>query len=568
MTSVFYTAGDGTGWAIDEDLRLIRESVQGLVEEVPLARARVVHSPFWVGLGMHDPELLTRRHVIAHADNPPFFYLTQPDFLLAQRVVRLWVARSTEAFNQFRALRLPVRLIPYAIDPALFFPLSDEDRRRVRSRLGLPEGAFVIGNFHRDSEGSNLHSPKLQKAPELLLLICQKLKASGANIHVLLAGPRRHWIRRALTDAGIPYTFAGRQGITGDDLRENILPREELNELYNACDVHVVPSRWEGGPQSVMECAAARVKTLSTPVGVARDILEPESLFQTASEAAGRLLEDIARGVLAATIEKQHAKWKAAHTLDAMRGHLRDLYREYQATPPPAWLEPVRDALREARWQVLRRLPQRRIRRIAVVHQNGHDACLDKIVPLLRRHLAQAGLLGGEEADFVIAGFVAPGPSSATPIDAQLASPDTCPSQIHPRACVLFPSAQDAVNFREAGGTQPALVCPIVEADPGGDRKPLLVESERESHRILEALASGRPVVHPAALHYTQTVYHGGIAYGEPGPDRDRALQMATSDAEDLARLARIPDGASTATFFHALYQNPCTRRSGFNARS
>src|SRR5690606_21896545 len=83
MISVFHTQGDGHGWAIDEDLRQIRESLRGVVRETSLARAQVVHAPFWMALAMHPAEVLAGRFVIAHADNPPFFYLKQPEFVRA-----------------------------------------------------------------------------------------------------------------------------------------------------------------------------------------------------------------------------------------------------------------------------------------------------------------------------------------------------------------------------------------------------------------------------------------------------------------------------------------------------
>jgi glycosyltransferase involved in cell wall biosynthesis len=562
VTPVFFSAGDGSGWAIDEDLRLIRASIAGLAEEVSLPHARVVHSPFWVGLGMHDPAVLARRFVVAHADNPPFFYLTQPEFLMAQKLVRLWVARSREALQQFQLLGLPACLIPYAIDPALFFPLSVDERRSVRCALGLPPDSYVIGNFHRDSEGGDLTRPKLQKAPELLVAICRKLKAAGANIHVLLAGPRRHYIRNALLEAGIPFTFAGKAGIDGDDLRENILPRARLNELYNACDVHVIPSRWEGGPQSVMECAAARVKTLSTPVGVACDILEPESLFHTASEAAERVLCDIRSRVLEPTIPLQHARWEAHHTLPVMRNHLRELYSGLNASPPPSKPTPVRDTLREARFQMARRLPARKVCKFGIVHQSGHDACLDAAIPVLVRILSQAGLSAEpDSADCLIGGHIEPDSPFAGRICCQIASPATNPALVAPRTCLICTSAQDAVNHRAGGGRGHLLVCPMPALRAGPNKEPLLVESEHQSLDVIAALSSGRPIVHAKSLHYTHTVYHGGIPCGEETREKQRALNIAARDAPDFAALARPPTESSVTDFFTRLARMAICRK-------
>ena len=52
-----------------------------------------------------------------------------------------------------------------------------------------------------------------------------------------------------------------------------------VNGLYNCLDLYVVASRYEGGPQSVVECAAAKVPIVSTSVGLAPEILAPESIY-------------------------------------------------------------------------------------------------------------------------------------------------------------------------------------------------------------------------------------------------------------------------------------------------
>ena len=46
----------------------------------------------------------------------------------------------------------------------------------------------------------------------------------------------------------------------------------ELNELYNCLDLYIVASRFEGGPQSILECANTK-PIVSTNVGVAAEIL-------------------------------------------------------------------------------------------------------------------------------------------------------------------------------------------------------------------------------------------------------------------------------------------------------
>ena len=73
MIQVHLTPGDGKGWALDEDLRQIRESLGDKINECGPFGAEVIHAPFWQHLSMVSPRLLKGAFVIAHADNPPFF---------------------------------------------------------------------------------------------------------------------------------------------------------------------------------------------------------------------------------------------------------------------------------------------------------------------------------------------------------------------------------------------------------------------------------------------------------------------------------------------------------------
>ncbi len=537
MITFFPTSGDKHGWAIDEDLRLIRAALNGVARESSLAQSQVVHSPFWAALGSHSPEVLARRFVIAHADNPPFFYLTQPSFAKAQQVVDLWVARSAEAEAQFDLLKLPCIHIPYAIDEDLFFEIPD--RKSIKREFGLPDDVCILGNFHRDSEGADLTTPKFQKSPEMLVQICVHLLQAGAKIHVLLAGPRRHWIRNALREAGVSFTFVGKE-IPEDDFGINILPRTELNRLYNACDIYVIPSRWEGGPQSAMEAAACRTKMLSIPLGVGKDILEPESLFDCASEAASKILEDIRSDSLTRTCEPQFERWKARHTSSSMAGALRQLYSglgdraSFQKKSAPHSMDSFRDLVFQLRHRF--RTPSPRMD-VGIIRDGGSR------IETVRLELQNMGIRLQESSPFRIAGWVRKPEDYANAVSYQFAEPDFKTSDAIPGACVIFTSVQEIVNFRSSGGKNPVLVCPIPLTVAETNHDPFVVESDNltATEFIARAMADGQPVVYPEHLTYYYQVFHGGLPYGSCRT-RQEAIETArlfTADFQALARPAK-----------------------------
>lgn len=275
-------------WALDEDLSWIRSSLGRACRWTMAPFARIIHAAWPAAILEIPPHALYGRKIVCQADNPPAFYLGTEGFPKASGLVDLWIARTSEAEEQFRLLDLPVARVPYCVDPNVFRPLPH--REEIRRSLGISAGAFVIGNFHRDSEGRDLRRPKLQKGPDVFLRIARDLRERVPETVVLLAGPRRHWLRNALGAERIPAIFAGKEHGQSDDYPSNIVSRARLNELYQALDVCVVSSRWEGGPYAVLESLAAGCPVISSPVGTSRDVLPDSCMFNTSARAVELLV--------------------------------------------------------------------------------------------------------------------------------------------------------------------------------------------------------------------------------------------------------------------------------------
>ncbi|MGB9616393.1 MAG: glycosyltransferase family 4 protein, partial [Desulfomonilaceae bacterium] len=306
---VFLTGGDGIGWAVDEDLRLTRAALEGLVELVPLERCDVIHSVWWEGLTGLDPAQLRNKIVVCHVPGEPFRYFGIPAHRRAMSAVHLWVPRSSQAERQLRSVGLRCLKVPYLIDSTIFRPLAKNDPAlsQARDQWHIPDDAYLIGNFSRDSEGANLSTPKLVKGPDIFLEIIRGLQNKGARIHVVLAGPRRHWLLAKLHEYSIPFSYAGAP-TSEDDIRTNFLPREALNVLYNLLDLYVVPSRSEGGPHAILEASAASCKIISTDVGLARDVLDEKCIYKSVPQAVEIIMDDIETGCLISTAQAHLAR--------------------------------------------------------------------------------------------------------------------------------------------------------------------------------------------------------------------------------------------------------------------
>ncbi len=316
-------------WAIGDDLLQTKRALQNIVEFTDLAHAEVVHCVWWEEILGLDVRQLMGKRIVCHMSGEPSRYLKLPRFAVMPKMVGLWISQSTEAKNQLNNLGLKNVLIPYVVDTEIFKPTIDV--QDIVEKWKIPSDKYLICNFHRDTEGSDLISPKLVKGPDIFLEIVNCLHRTK-NIHVILAGPRRFWIKNQLSQHKISYSFIGKE-ITGDDMSQNVLPQDIINKLYNISDLCVISSRSEGGPRTLIEAIASKCKVISTDVGLARDVLCDKNVYSTANEACLIVKKDIEDNFLGDTIELQYEKMINNNTLFYSIPIFKKLYDEINDIP-------------------------------------------------------------------------------------------------------------------------------------------------------------------------------------------------------------------------------------------
>jgi len=330
---------EDVGWAIDSGRRMMVQTLEALgdvVELCPLAEADVVYA-LWEVLLLDRPiEDLHGKRVICNITNNLYRLFEQPCMIREDERIGCWVAQSEAAARILGDLGKPMLRFCYCVDPTLFTaqPPDGLTREALCERFDIPPNRIVIGNFMRDTLGSDLSRPKEQKATELLLELLVACFEAGHPIHVLLAGPRRHWIRERLRDRGVPFTFVGEE-TTHDDMPLNVLDAATMNLLYHASDLHLISSRWEGGPRPALESAATQTPILCTRVGAALDILDETCFFDSFEDGLAKLLAFCERpGDLAQTCASHLARIREFHTPSAAIGPMRKLLSELDRVPP------------------------------------------------------------------------------------------------------------------------------------------------------------------------------------------------------------------------------------------
>jgi len=212
---------------------------------------------------LHEKKVVCTVH---HLVPQKFNDAKRANFLERDKFVDMYHVPSIRTHDQVKSLTSkPIVCHPFWINQGIWTKIANKNA--VREKYGLPNDAYVVGSFQRDTEGSDLITPKLEKGPDVFVNYVKKLRDDNKNVHVLLAGWRRQFIIEELRRENIPYSYIE-------------LPQfSALNELYNCLDLYVVGSRYEGGPQAIFECAVTETPIVSTDVGSATEILDQCSIF-------------------------------------------------------------------------------------------------------------------------------------------------------------------------------------------------------------------------------------------------------------------------------------------------
>jgi len=332
---VHLTGYDRFGWAFDENLRLTALAIEGFADVVSLEECDVVHATWWEAVRALPAYRLDGRRVLTYTSDDIYVrILTDPNHAAARRLIACWLARTQGEMRQLDVVGVRHVYVPRIVDVATFRPLEPKgpEVRALREAWGIPADRYLIANFQRDTELHDLRSPKLQKGPDVFAEIVWQLHRRGLPIHVVLAGPRRAWIRRQLTELGVPFTYVGTD-VDGDDITVNRQPRAALNVLYNLVDLCLIPSRHEGGPHAALEAAAAGCKVVATPVGHVPDVLEPASIVRSLSEAVRVIEDDVRSRSLDATLAPQARRLADVFSVKAVAARLETVYAEARDLP-------------------------------------------------------------------------------------------------------------------------------------------------------------------------------------------------------------------------------------------
>ena len=185
-------------------------------------------------------------------------------FLQRQDKIDVLVVSNTIMYRRFvdwGFSKSKIKLIPLGVDLQLFRH-TKEPSFDFFMRHNISRKKLIIGSFQKDGEGWNEGNiPKTIKGPELLV-DSLRLIAKRFNIHVLLTGPSRGYVKNNLRKHNISYTH-----VYLDDY-------ESIVDYYKVLDCYLITSSEEGGPKAVLESLAMGIPLISTRVGMSVDVIK------------------------------------------------------------------------------------------------------------------------------------------------------------------------------------------------------------------------------------------------------------------------------------------------------
>ncbi|MET9775642.1 glycosyltransferase [Streptomyces sp. NPDC006367] len=204
-------------------------------------------------------------------------------YLAGERLGSATVAVSPTVAGRLRRWGVPaprIAVVPNGID-LVRFRFDPAARLRTRRRLGLPEGAYVVGGIGRLAAGKRFDV--LVRALARLPGDCWLLLVGG--------GPEEHRLRRVAREAGV----ADRVLLTGE--RPGLpdgSPGPDLPSLASAMDVLASPSAEEAFGLAVVEGLASGLPVLYASCPAVED-LPPEAAPKARRVAGGA--EEFARAL-------------------------------------------------------------------------------------------------------------------------------------------------------------------------------------------------------------------------------------------------------------------------------
>jgi sugar transferase (PEP-CTERM/EpsH1 system associated) len=259
------------------------------------AEVQVVHTHGWLtllygsvaALLARVPVLINGEHGTFHLDN----FRRRATYRALSFLVHRYVAVSFSLEQKLRRIiahgRERILCIPNGVDVQRFSPRSEAEVAALRSSLGLPAGALVIGSVGRLEPVKNY---------QMLLRVFARLSLEEATLQCVLVGDGS--LREALAGLARELGVADRVHFTGKV--------DQPHQAMHLLDLFVSSSLSEGMSNTILEAMACGMPVVATEVGDSGHLVrEGETGFLVPSEDAPGLEHAIKKVLSNAVLRRE-----------------------------------------------------------------------------------------------------------------------------------------------------------------------------------------------------------------------------------------------------------------------
>jgi glycosyltransferase involved in cell wall biosynthesis len=270
-------------WAIYREGKSIANHINSLTKahdmivthKVHLVKSQIIHFgsqymwEIWRDLIPPESKVIVNFYHGKHEDGPDVAKHIE-DFIINHKRISVILVANSIIYERLIDWGIPknkIQKIFIGVDTKLFFKRNYHKKLIARQELGIPQDAFVVGSFQKDGIGwKSGNQPKYIKGPDIFVEVLDIISRTN-KVTVLLTGPSRGYIKTRLKNLGIDYKH----------FRVDEYP--SMPVFYHALDLYLITSREEGGPKGLVESIASGISVVSTPVGMAYDLLDKYRIF-------------------------------------------------------------------------------------------------------------------------------------------------------------------------------------------------------------------------------------------------------------------------------------------------
>lgn len=221
--------------------------------DMALRAARRAGAGFIARCGYLHSDFVERRHRRGSAELRQALALEGEVFPAADKVVVTTDDMRRTIIERYNVPEERTAVIPNYVDTARFRPTSD--------RRGEPRRICFVGRLVEQKN---------------LLALLEAVAGLGVQLVIAGTGHLEEELSASAARNGVAVEFVGNR------------PHDELPELFNSCDLFVLPSHYEGHPKALLEAMACGLPVVGTDVSGIRDVIrDGETGVLCGTDAAG-----------------------------------------------------------------------------------------------------------------------------------------------------------------------------------------------------------------------------------------------------------------------------------------